>query len=783
MQTAAQITGVPFPKGIGDLRISGGRNAPMRRWQTILTAFIPLTACLAIGCLEHNEKLHYLGDAELQHYKHEATTIDYADVHEPVADTVRGSSKPRTLGDRQKDELWNLPLIEALHASLNNNPVIQSGTVVGIGAKTILNNPNAATSVLDPAIQETGVLFGGRGVEAALADFDTQFSTSMLWGRDESVQNNPFTSGGLAPGNTLVTESGTFRSQLQKQFAHGGTFRIGHDWDYVGTNSPLALFQSSYRGNARVEYRHPLWAASGAEFTRIAGPQNPNFGGITGVSQGVVIARINNDITLADFEAAVRNGLRDVESAYWNLYLQYRLYDTSVTARASALRSWRDAKAKLDLGGGANPNERFTPADEAQARDRYYETRAAAETALNNLYTAEINLRRLMGLPMNDGRIIRPTNEPTTAPFNPDWRSSIADALTHRLELRRQGWSIKSLELQLQAAKSLTHPRFDFVSAYRRNGFGDDLFARNDSDPFTRQGLGNSYETIAQGAQDGWNLGFEFSVPIGFRSALAQVRNYELRLAKARQVLQLQEREISHDVALAFQDLAAQHATAKSNFHRMNAARDRVRLVEIRFKEGDEKLDLVLRAQTSSADAERAYYNSLVEYNKAISSYHFATGQLLEYNNVHLSEGEWEPAAYEESLRRAWARSHGIPNNLLHAEPEVFALPGYTPEVNLDADSNPFGEEQLPQDDVAPLLVPAPEGERPLPDESSTSFNTPSLDSTSGTAEVVGAVISPASDETPAQPLPENLPEVRTSSRPALPEIPRLQPAPFNEIE
>ena len=141
----------------------------MRRWQTILTAVLPLTACLAIGCLEHGQKLHYFGHAELQHYKHEATSIDYADVHEPVPDTVRGSSKPRTLGDHQKDELWNLNLIEALHTSLNNNKVIQSGTVVGIGAKTVLTNPRAAVSVLDPAIQETGVLFGGRGVEAVLA--------------------------------------------------------------------------------------------------------------------------------------------------------------------------------------------------------------------------------------------------------------------------------------------------------------------------------------------------------------------------------------------------------------------------------------------------------------------------------------------------------------------------------------------------------------------------------------------------------------------------------------
>ena len=56
------------------------------------------------------------------------------------------------------------------------------------------------------------------------------------------------------------------------------------------------MFPSAYRGNVQAQYRHPLLAGSGTEFTRIAGPINPNFGAITGVSQGVLIARINNDI-------------------------------------------------------------------------------------------------------------------------------------------------------------------------------------------------------------------------------------------------------------------------------------------------------------------------------------------------------------------------------------------------------------------------------------------------------------------------------------------------------
>src|SRR5690606_29130540 len=97
------------------------------------------------------------------------------------------------------------------------------------------------------------------------------------------------------------------------------------------------LFQSAYTGATGLQFRQPLLAGSGVEFTRIAGPSNPNFGSITGVTQGVLIARINNDITVADFEISVRNLMKDVEDVYWNLYFAYRQFDAAVTARDSAL--------------------------------------------------------------------------------------------------------------------------------------------------------------------------------------------------------------------------------------------------------------------------------------------------------------------------------------------------------------------------------------------------------------------------------------------------------------
>ena len=47
----------------------------------------------------------------------------------------------------------------------------------------------------------------------------------------------------------------------------------------------------------------------------------------------VVLARINEDIALHQFEANVRNLLRDVEHAYWDLYMGYRAVEAASGSR------------------------------------------------------------------------------------------------------------------------------------------------------------------------------------------------------------------------------------------------------------------------------------------------------------------------------------------------------------------------------------------------------------------------------------------------------------------
>ncbi|WP_437203701.1 TolC family protein [Planctomicrobium sp. SH664] len=638
-----------------NLRQQSADSAPaLRRGLTLL-----LCICFLVqssGCRPPHGRIQYLTDKRPADYISHVERINYVDVDQPPGSDVSFAVLPRTLRQTEHEEIWDLTLAECIQLALTNSTVIRNAGQFLSPGNPVLSNPDYAPTVYDPAIQETGVLFGQRGVEAALSDFDTQFTTQMLFGRNETVQNNTLSTG-LPAGDTLLQETGVFNTSLQKSLATGGIISVSQSWNYMGQNvgTPPQLFPSVYQGTLQMQYRQPLLAGAGVEFTRIAGPVSDNIQGITGVQQGVIIARINNDIALADFERSVQQMVHDVEVSYWQLHSTYKTYAVLVQSRDEALISWRKVDSQLlaDTGEGG--------AHEAELRDIYLEAQGRTEVARDGIYAAEAQLRLMLGLPVNDGRVIRPLDEPVTAEFIPDWSTSLASAFSLRPEIRRQKWNIRSLELQLKAAQNLTRPRLDFVSNAQMNGFGDDLLDQGNGTPSGQ--FSSAYEDLFSGKQTGWNLGLEFSVPLGRRYAFAQVRTTELRLAKAQAMLGTQEEEISHEVAAAFRDLARTYMMLENAYNRLTTARQRRELVQAQYEANAERytLDALVRAHQALAQAELTFTTSLGEYNVAIADLYFRTGQTLRVNSIHLLEGPWTDAAYCDANRRYQERQHATP--------------------------------------------------------------------------------------------------------------------------
>lgn len=759
----------------------------MKRQIRRFTALVALLSTGVTGCAP-SRPFYFFEDGDRSHYRSVATEIEYPDVETMPLDEVTNAQAPLTVANNEPQNFWDLSLEETIQNALANGKVLrQLGgqlssnlTVQGNGfqgAGTQLTGaPGSVTSVYTPALADSDPRFG---TEAALSAFDATIDSQIAMANGDDPRNIA-----LTPNVGQFFRQANRQNQMvgytniRKRSATGTKFLIGHGVSYDWNNSPTNAFASAWRASADVRFSQPLLQGAGVDFNRIAGPGAiglPNLpvfnNGINtvgsstyninniGTYNGVVIARINTDIALADFEAGVRNMVSDVENAYWTLYYAYRNLDANVAGRDSSLQTWRKVHAMAAAGAA-------DAAQEAQAREQYFLFRGQVEAALSDLYTSENRLRYMMGLAATDGRLVRPSDEPTTAKVVFDWQESHNEALARSVELRRQRWTVKRRELELIASKNFLLPGLELFAGYRFKGLGDDLISANAGGkaPFSY-----AYQSLLSGNFQEWDAGLQFDMPIGFRRALSGVRNAELQVARERSILEDQELEVSHQLSEAVRSLDRQYMLSQTNFNRRAAAKRQVEAVQQNYDVGRVTLDQLLDAQRRLADAEARYFESLSAYNRAITAVHYRKGSLLEYNAVFLAEGPWVSKAYFDAGERARKRDAGIFMNYGFTRPYVVSQGPVEQNVGMPGGGEVFYEQGTP------VEVDSPEA--PMPTEA-PGIPTP--------APMRELDIIPSEPTSPLTPMPTPMPStpstlplqrLPSSPAPAGSSAPTLQPS------
>ncbi len=664
-----------------------------------LAVVLLCVAAILTGCAPQ-QPLYLRNNGDLSHYIGMSQTIDSANVPEPPFSEVEGTIRPFSIAGPAPKEHWDLSLENTIRYALQNAKVMRSigGQVQGPPA-FLTANPTAAPTIYDPAIVETDARFG---INAGLSLFDPQWNTDLFWERNHEPRNvNP------AFGSTLPQELSQdlaqFQTALSKTTADGTVLSLSNSTSYdLERDNGTRRFPSDWQTSFQMEIRRPLLQGYGVEFNRIAGP-----GAIPGFNQGVLIARINTDIALATFEAGVRNLVSDVEIAYWELYFAYRNLDTAVQGRDSALQTWQKVYALYIAGAKGGE-----AASEAQAREQYYLFRSTAEQALSQLYQTESKLRYMMGIAATDGRLIRPTDDPTAAKISFDWSQVQSEAMSRSVEIRESRWRVKQRELELIAAKNYLLPRVDLDARYRFLGLGDKLIDQGSGDV-----TGGAFDNLASGQFQNWHLGVSAQVPIGFRKQKDGVTNAELAVARDRAKLRETELEVSHQVAYAIRDMEANLVLTATNFNRRLAAQRNVEAVQAAYQNGQILIDVLLNAQRVLAQAESDYFRSVTNYAKSISQVHFRKGSLLEYNGVYLTEGPWPAKAYFDARRRARSRSAALYLDYGFTSPRAFSQ-GPNPqfsgqvmgaeEIPTDAPASAPGAPKQPSD-IGPKVLPVPQ--------------------------------------------------------------------------
>jgi outer membrane protein TolC len=655
------------------------------RWKT-LVASLALAGAAAVGCKEQC----YLTECDFHHYHELMPPCLETDPFAAVVPTGSNTPAPATVLDPERTPR-HLSLAEAKAMALERG-VIGSPTLNGTanlnlatfsGRNVFTSEASVRVLALDPAIV-------GSDIEASLSKFDARWTTNVNW----QTTDQPV--GGNFVQSFQNGESFQGTSSILKPLPSGGVTGITFQANYTNLSAPPQdIVNPVYRPRLQFQFEQPLLQGFGVEINQLRATHPGSV--ITpfptsGRVEGVLITRLRFDQQRAEFERNIHVMLVNVEVAYWNLYGSYwNLYSREQALRQS-FEAWKINKERFEAG-------KIPVQDYAQTRGQYELFRAQRIQALAQVMENERALRILCGLPVEDGTQLIPIDAPLLTPFQPDWHTSLQEALALRPELILARQDIKFRQFDLIVQKNTLMPDLRLTSEYALNGIGTEL------DGGRRDG-NNALHNLATGNFVDWQIGLRMDVPLGFRDAHAAVRAAKLNLARSYAVLKDGEARAEQFLALQYANLAQFYETIRAQRAQREAAAVQL---EARFQEflaGRGTLDFLLEAQRVWADALRDEFAAIVQYNNTIITYEFAKGTILQHDNVVIAEGLLPHCAQVRAVDHERERSKALA--LIER-----AKPVMPPLCNQDGHSY-VGLPQLPEF-TAPSIPAIQEGQSTLP--------------------------------------------------------------------
>ena len=339
----------------------------------------------------------------------------------------------------------------------------------------------------------------------------------------------------------------------------------------------------------------------------------------------IVIARIDTERSFFQMKDSVQELVRGVIDAYWALVSAR----TDVWVRHQQVEQglWSEEIAAVRLEFGT---ENIGPV--VQARAALAGFRSGLVTSQANRLQREAALRNILDLPPVDSHEIVPTTPPNTEWPEESWEDIVAVAQERRPDLIELKLIIEADQQQLLMARNQALPNVEAVALYQWNGLEGRV-------------PGGAYYMSGPGQFTGWQLGVNFSVPIGMRASRAGLRREELTIARDRANLDQALHNAIHRLAATYRDLAQYYEQYRVSREEKEAALENFNyqqeIWDVGGTAGQPVFYLnVFQAMTQLANARSAEAQSLTRYNTEMANLQREAGAILEAHGVRFSE-EW----------------------------------------------------------------------------------------------------------------------------------------------
>lgn len=504
-----------------------------------------------------------------------------------------------------------------------------------------VSNPRAMKLSLDDAIrtavgQNLGVQVtrysyreAGESLREAYGPFDW-FTTADI---EHSSRENPVSSQATASAsrNTFVNLG------VSQLLPTGGTYSVDFNNNRLVQTGGFTTVSPAYGSSLSLGLQQPLLRNFGMDINR----------------RQITLARNTLGINSEEFRRILINTVVSTEQAYLDLVYARRFVDVQKEALFLARDQARITQIRINVGASA-------PLDILQPRVQIATTEELLIAAVAAVRDAEDQLRALLNLPQEDwDRPLVPTEAVTYNPMTINVQDSLARAFDLRPELRESQLTTSNAQVQYTYARNQVRPKLDAIVNYTAAGLGGRAPI---VDPATGNVIGFDSTSLPHAVGQvlgndfpSWTVGVLVGVPVLNIGARAEAKRAELEVDRTRiltdqtkQSIALEVRNTARAIDTAAKEISATKTAREAAEQNLDAERKR-------YENGMTTIFQVLQIQQQLSDARARELQALVAYNKAVSAYHRAVGDLLDVRNIKVEQEQvQEPRLFTFFDRYSW---------------------------------------------------------------------------------------------------------------------------------
>ena len=409
----------------------------------------------------------------------------------------------------------------------------------------------------------------------------------------------------------ITNENMSSVAGIQQQLPWGGgTYNANWNGGRVTTNNIFSSFNPQLNSSVGFNFTQPLLR---------------NFS-IDGVRQQVMVTRKNREISDVQLRQSMAVTTRNVKNAYWDLVYANNNLSVQRQSLELAQRSFRDNRARVEIGTMA-------PLDIVQAEAEVAQREEGVILAEAAISRAEDRLRALISNPTDQPEFwntrLEPSDPPTYQPVTVNTDAAVRNALAARTDLAATRKQIESNDISIRYYKNQSLPDINAVVNYSAIGLaGTNLDLSDDFPPVvrgsTQRGFGGALGDVFASDFPTWSAGLQFNYPIG--TSVSEGNLARARLQNTQAAKQLQSAELQ--VTTQIRDLARNVQTNSKRIEATRASRalaeKRLEAEEKKFQAGMTSSFLVIQAQRDLAQARNNELLATIDYLKSVVDYETA---------------------------------------------------------------------------------------------------------------------------------------------------------------